>query len=88
MRIHPPPRRKVGDRHAVPDQVARGRLGQLRLHDAVQPLRLPLVAVDAVLDLLGRVPEEVVGLPLHGAQAAHLPHQLYLFSLRFLSIFQ
>lgn len=39
------------------------------VEDAVQAARFVLVPRDAVFDLLGRVAEEVVRLPLHGADA-------------------
>ena len=41
----------------------------MRVQHAVQAARLVLVAVDAVVDFLGGVPVEVVGLALHGAEA-------------------
>src|SRR5258706_147518 len=45
------------------------------LEHFVQAARLVLIAVDRVLDLLGRVAEEDVGLTLHRADARHLEHQ-------------
>lgn len=39
------------------------------VQDAVEPAGLVLVALDAVFDFLGGVAVEVVGLPLHGAEA-------------------
>ena len=39
---------------------------------AVEPASLVLIAVDPVSDFFGGVPEEVVGLPLHGADTGVL----------------
>lgn len=61
--------RNIRNRALAADQIARRALGQVSVQDAVQPARLVLVPVYAVLDLLRGVAVEVVGLALHGAQA-------------------
>lgn len=55
MSSNPPPARDVGNGNAVADEIARWRLCQVRVHCAVQAACLVFVAVDAVLDLLGRI---------------------------------
>lgn len=62
----PAPARDVGNGAAVADQVARRRLGQMGVHDAVQAARLVLVAVDAVLDLFRGVAFMSVSVRLSG----------------------
>ena len=75
MSSNPPPTREIRNSRPIPHQIPRAVLLQLRIHNPVKPPRLVLVPVDAILDLLRRVPREVVSLPLHGTQAAHLPEQ-------------
>lgn len=59
----------IRNRALAANQIARRRRGQVLVQDAVQAARLVLVPLDAVVDFLGRVPVEVVGLALHGADA-------------------
>ena len=71
----PQPRKNsdVGDRVVRPGQV--GALGEPPVHHAVQTFGLVGVALDRVVDLLRRVDAEVVRLPQHRPDAAHLEHQ-------------
>lgn len=55
MRVGPADADDVGNGEAVADEEAPALLLEVRLHDAVEAARLVYVAVDAVLDLLGRV---------------------------------
>ena len=63
----------VGDRVGGPGDVL--AVGEPLVHHAVEPLRFVGVAVDRVLELVGRVDAEVMGLSEHRADAAHLEHQ-------------
>lgn len=75
MSSNPPPAREIRNSRPIAHKIARPVLLQLPIHNPVQPPRLVLVPIDAILDLLRRVPSEVVSLPLHGTQTAHLPEQ-------------
>lgn len=72
---HPPPVRDVRDGDVVADQVPGLGVGEVLVQDAVEASRLVDVAIDAVLDALGRVAVEVVRLALHGAHARVLEEQ-------------
>lgn len=72
---HPPPVRDVRDGDVVADQVPGLGGGEVLVQDAVEAPRLVDVAVDAVLDALGRVAVEVVRLALHGPHARVLEEQ-------------
>lgn len=61
--------RDIRDRALVADKIIRLGVLEMLLQHRVQTARLVLISVDAVFNLLRRVPEEVVGLPLHGAHA-------------------
>jgi len=67
--LHPSPMCDVRDGALVTDQIIRLGILQMLLQHRVQTARLVLISVDAVFDLLRRVSEEVVGLPLHRAHA-------------------
>ena len=64
--------RHIGDRIGARDIVA---TFELTIEHAIEPVRLVDVAVDRIGDLLRRVGREVVVLPRHGTEAAHLPEQ-------------
>src|SRR5207302_6270206 len=71
-RAQPRHDRHVGDRvFAARDPLARF---QLLFNNPVQPVGLVLIAVHRVLDLLGRVLQEMVRLPQHRANVPHLEH--------------
>lgn len=59
----------------IPHQVPGLGLREVLVEDPVQPARFVDVSVDAVLDALRRVPDEVVGLALHGTQARVLEEE-------------
>lgn len=69
--VYPAEQGHVGDREAVADDVLVG--GEVGVEDAVEALGLADVALDGVGDLLLGGADEVVGLALHGAEAAVLP---------------
>src|SRR3546814_9168082 len=62
----------VGNRIGAGDEIA---TLQLPVEYAVQPVGFLDVAIDRIGDRLGRVAVEMVVLPRHRAQPAHLPHQ-------------
>lgn len=67
---HPAPVRDVRYRAPVADQITgRGGGGEMPVEHAVQAPGFVLVPRDAVVYLLGGVAEEVVRLPLHGAES-------------------
>lgn len=61
--------RNVRHSTLAPDQPPGPFILQMLVQHAVQPPRLVLIPVDAVLDVLRGVTGEVVGLALHGADA-------------------
>src|SRR3546814_18161502 len=69
----------VGNRIGAGDEIA---TLQLPVEYAVQPVGFLDVAIDRIGDRLGRVAVEMVVLPRHRAQLAHLPHpQLHSIAL-------
>src|SRR5688572_2580001 len=71
-RAQPRHGRHVGDGVLVARQIL--AFPQPSIHNAVETIRFVLVAVHGVLDLLRRVAQEVVRLPEHRADVAHLEH--------------
>ena len=63
--------------HDLPVLVARDKFvgRELAVHHAIQALGLIGIAVHGVLDFLGRVNAEMVGLAKHRSNPAHLEHQ-------------
>ena len=53
---HPAPARDISNGASVSDQIPRGRRLQALLHHAIEAAGLVLVSIDAVLDLLRRIP--------------------------------
>src|SRR5437879_6747800 len=68
---HPGPGGDVGDRILAGQELV---VAEPRVEHPVEALGLVLVARDGVVDLLRRVAEEDVRLPLHRTDAAHLEH--------------
>ena len=68
--LHPAPMRDIRDCALVANEIVRLGILEMLLQHRVQAARLVLISVDAVLDLLRRVSEEMVGLSLHRAHAA------------------
>lgn len=55
----------VRDGTLVTDQIPGSRFLQMLVQDTIQAPRLILISVDAILDMLRRIPRKVVRLPLH-----------------------
>ena len=70
---HPRIGRDVGNRVIIPGKIA--GFAQTRVGHAKQTFRFIRIAVDGILNSVGRVTPEMIGLPHHGTDAAHLPHQ-------------
>jgi len=69
----PGPDRHVGDRVVVAHHVR--AIGQVAIQDVELALHLHRVAIDGVLELLGRVGIEVAESAAQERRAAHLPEQ-------------
>ena len=73
---HPRIGRDVGNRVIIPGKIA--GFAQTRVGHAKQTFRFIRIAVDGILNSVGRVTPEMIGLPHHGTDAAHLPHQPFI----------
>lgn len=75
--IHPRETRQVSYTILAPDQPQPLPFGLLfrkpRIQNAIQSLRLGLIATDGIIDFLGGIAEEVVRLALHGPDAGLHP---------------
>jgi hypothetical protein len=74
-RGYPAPDGDISNGHLAADNVAGLLLGEMSVESAVQTTSFVGVAVDTVLNLLGSVALEVVGLALHRTKTTHLPHE-------------
>ena len=72
---NPTPVRDISNADVVADQIAGLGGGKVLVQHAVQTTGLVDITVDAVLDALGRIAGEVVGLALHGTNTGILEVQ-------------
>jgi hypothetical protein len=75
---HPAKMRNISNRALITDQILGLRFLEVCVEDLVQAPHFGLVAFHAVLDFLGGVAREVVGLALHWSHAGVHEEELWL----------